>query len=334
MARNLMKAIQGGGAEVDLVTELRIFDKIGDRACQSALQQEARLEIQRLQEELPRDTQLWLTYHNYYKAPDLIGPKVCAARGIPYVQIESTRAKKRLDGPWADFAQAAHDACDAAEIVFYFTEHDHFALNRDRSRGQKLVHLPPFLPLQQLPQASNGSGPILSVGMMRHGDKLASYRLIAETLALLPDGWSMEIAGDGPARSEVEALMAPFGKSVTFLGELDRADLQRAYQRAAVFFWPGVNEAFGMVYLEAQASGLPVIAQDRPGVQDILAPGNYPDPNAGAEGLAKALKHLLEDPEARSERSQAARCMIQRSHLLGSATERIWSAISPCLEVS
>lgn len=334
MARNLMKAIRAGGAKVDLISELRTFDKIGDRDCQSALRQQAETEILRLQQQLPKDTRLWVTYHNYYKAPDLIGPKVCATRGIPYVQIESTRANKRLTGPWADFAQAAHEACDAAEIVFYLTEQDHFALNRDRTGDQKLVHLPPFLPLEELPQASSGTGPMLSVGMMRHGDKLASYRLIAETLAHLTEGWTLELAGDGPARGEVEAIMAPFGDRVTFLGQLDRSDLQTAYQRAALFFWPGVNEAFGMVYLEAQASGLPIVAQDRPGVRDILLPGTYPHPDTGSDGLATSLNKLMENAGLRHERGRAARRMIHESHLLSSATGRIWSAITPCLEVT
>ena len=108
MARNLMAAIAAGGGQVDLVSHCRVHDKTGDAACQAEARARAATEIARLVPALGADgTALWVTYHNYYKAPDLIGPAVSAALGIPYVQIESTRAHKRLTGPWAGFAAAA-----------------------------------------------------------------------------------------------------------------------------------------------------------------------------------------------------------------------------------
>ncbi|MCV2888445.1 glycosyltransferase family 4 protein [Ruegeria aquimaris] len=333
MARNLMRMIGARGDRVDLVSEFRSHDKAGSEEIQARLRSEAEAEVARLAGALPADCALWVTYHNYYKAPDLIGPAVCAARGLPYVQIESTRATSRLTGPWAGFAQAAHDACDAARVIFYLTANDLITLKRERFGAQVLVELPPFLPLDKLPPEGPHGGPILTVGMMRAGDKLTSYRLIAETLPLLDAGWSLEIAGDGPARAEVEALMAPFGSRVRFLGQLDRAALQSAYDRASVFFWPGVNEAFGMVYLEAQAAGLPVVAQDRPGVRDVLLPGPpYPAPTEGAQALAMMLNRLLQDPALRRRTGAQARKRISDRHLVPAATDIFWQAVGPLLE--
>lgn len=331
IARNLMDVIAEGGAKVDLVSELRIYDKAGDADRQNALRAAARQEVQRLLAEMP-PVDLWVTYHNYYKAPDLIGPEVARARAIPYVQIESTRAMSRLTGPWAGFAQSAHDAADAADVIFYFTANDLITLERERFGMQNLVHLPPFLPLPDLPDASSLAGPMLSVGMMRAGDKLASYRIVAETLAHLEGDWQLEIAGDGPARAEVEAMMAPFRGRVRFLGQLDRQGLSAAYTRAGLFLWPGVNEAFGMAYLEAQAHGLPVVAQDRPGMHDVLAPARYPTPEHGAEALAGQIQTLLADPDLRARRSTEARRMIAANHLAPAATARFWAAVAPLLE--
>lgn len=333
MARNLIAAIGAEGAEVQVVSELKLHEKAGDPERQARLRQRAEAEVARLTARLAgTGLALWVTYHNYYKAPDLIGPAVCAALGLPYVQIESTRAKKRLTGPWAGFAAAAEAACDAAQVIFYLTANDLITLDRHRAPGQRLIHLPPFLPTDTLPPASHCDGPMLTAGMMRAGDKLASYRILAETLAHLSCDWRLEIAGDGPARPEVEALMAPFGGRVRFLGLLDHAALAQAYARAALFIWPGVNEAFGMVYLEAQAAGLPVVAQDRPGVRDVLLPGDYPAPEDGPQALATQLATLLADPALRQRRGSDARAMVAATHLMPAATQGFWSTVTPLLE--
>ena len=332
MARNLMAALDRGlGMPVTLASRLRTREPQGDAAAQAALMAEAQSEIARLTPDRG-DAALWVTYHSYYKAPDLIGPAVARAWGVPYVLIEATRAKSRLGGPWDAFARAAEAACDAARVIFHLTDQDRFALIRDRVPGQEIVALPPFLGRETLPEASTGDGPILVAGMMRAGDKMASYRLVAETLARLPGGdWRVEIAGDGPARAEVEALMAPFGDRVRFLGALDADALAEAYARAGLFFWPGVNEAFGMVYLEAQAAGLAVVAQDRPGVRDVLRAGQHPDPAEGADGLARALTRLLDDADLRRRDGAAARERIAEDHLLPAAALRLRTTLLPLI---
>jgi len=87
-----------------------------------------------------------------------------------------------------------------------------------------------------------------------------------------------------------------------------------------------------MVYLEAQAAGLPVVAQDRPGVRDVLLAGDYPAPGDGPEALAAQIAALLGDPELRKTRGAQARAMIARSHLRPAATDRFWTAVTPLLE--
>ena len=175
---------------------------------------------------------------------------------------------------------------------------------------------------------------MLAVGMMRKRDKLASYTVIAETLAALrtPD-WRLNIAGDGPARPQIEALMAPFGNKVRFLGQLDRDGIVAAYAGASVFLWPGVNEAYGMVYLEAQAAGVPVVAQDRDGVRDVVLPDALVSTKGGPQALAHHLDHLIGDPGLRALRSTAGRAMIDNNHLTGAATHSFWSAVRPLLDI-
>ena len=333
MARGLRAALAdpAQGIEAELVSEFRCYDGQGDAATQDRLFAEAGAEAERLVQK--GGWQAWVTYHNYYKAPDLLGPAVARALGIPYFLVEATRAAKRFGGPWDRFAHAADAACDAADAIFYFTEQDGEGLRPYERPGQPLVRLHPFLRLTERPAPVVPRGDtILSVGMMRAGAKLASYRIIAETLSQLGAGWRSQIVGDGPMRSEVEALFAPFGAQVQFLGEMDSAGLQALYQGARVLLWPGVNEAFGMVYLEAQANSLPVVAEDRPGVRDVVPRGGLVE--QGRPGaLATAVEALMKDDGLWQSRSREAAAWISDRHLLGAARTTLWSVLGPALEV-
>lgn len=333
MARNLQKALRDGGASVQLASTLRVHDPSGDPGFQADKMQQAQREAEHLVTVGRRDGwQVWLTYHNYYKAPDLIGPKVSKALGIPYLLIEATRARKRLEGPWAAYAAAAEWACDAAHVIFYVTEQDAEALRDRAPSGQVLRHLRPFLPVDALPDPSDRTGPMLSVGMLRAGDKLASYKLIAETLAhLQTPHWHLQIAGDGDARADVAALMKPFSSRVTLLGALTSDALAEFYSTASLLIWPGVNEAFGLAYLEAQAAGIPVVAQNRPGVRDVLAPGSYPDVGAGPAALAHRIDTLLSDADLARRAAQTARSHVAAHHLIGSAKRALFDTLHEVL---
>ena len=333
MARNLMKALERGLEQsVSLASELRSFEPAGSSEKQAELLSRAQAEVTRLCASTSPPA-LWVTYHNYYKAPDLIGPPVSAAFGIPYILIEASRAKSRLTGDWAHFAEKAEAASDAADVIFFLTEQDRFALERDRPEGQRITALPPFMDRHSLPRPSKGIGPILSVGMMRHGDKLASYEIIAETMKhVTTSDWTLRIVGDGPARPKIQSLFAHHAGHVEFVGARAPEDLEDIYADASLFFWPGVNEAFGMVYLEAQVAGLPIVAQDRPGVRDVLPPGQYPSPDDGPLALAKRLDDLLTNSTERRELSIAARDQAQAQHLMPAAAARLRDAILPMLE--
>lgn len=333
MARNLLQLLTNDGVAPTLVSELRSFDKRGDAAVQADLMAQAEAELPAL---IARGSAegwaLWATYHSYYKAPDLLGPSVSAALGIPYVSFEATRANKRLGGPWDAFEHKAQAACEAADVLFHFTERDAVALRDHLKDGQQLVHLPPFLAQETLPEPVQPETPtILVAGMMRKGDKLASYRIISESLRHLTGDWQVEIAGDGPCHEEVATLMAPYEDRVRFLGQLDAAEMARAYGRARVFLWPGVNEAFGMVYLEAQAHGVPVVAQERPGVRDVVAAdGLIADP--APEALAPAVLRVLNDDETHRQRAQSARDLVQAHHLLTAARRTVWDELNPLMK--
>ena len=96
----------------------------------------------------------------------------------------------------------------------------------------------------------------------------------------------------------------------------------------ALMFWPGVNEAIGLIYLEAQAAGVPVLAQDRPGLSDVIAPCLHrPAVEGGPEALAQTMRDLLDTPPP----PERLRAQIAARHLLPSAADTLRAALLPVL---
>jgi glycosyltransferase involved in cell wall biosynthesis len=138
--------------------------------------------------------------------------------------------------------------------------------------------------------------------MMRPDQKLLSYHCLADALHRLPHlPWSLVIAGAGPAEAEVRRAFAPFESRVRWAGMLDRETLGKLYRAADVFAWPAIKEAWGMVLLEAQAAGLPVVAGRSGGVASVVADGETGAlaPEGDDAAFAEALGALLGNPELR-----------------------------------
>lgn len=124
------------------------------------------------------------------------------------------------------------------------------------------------------------------------------------------------VVGDGPERPELERLAAGLGLGdhVRFHGALDEADLVGAYQQCDLFVLPNRRvgrdlEGFGMVLLEAQACGKPVVAGLSGGTAETMqAPttGLVVDCES-SETLAEALAGLLADADRRAAMGAAAR---------------------------
>ena len=171
---------------------------------------------------------------------------------------------------------------------------------------------------------------LLCVAMMRGGRKLASFEVLADALArpgLAAARWHLVVAGEGPARREVESAFAgrlPAGRT-TFTGRVEGEALAALYAGADLFVWPAVGEPMGMAMLEAQGHGLPVVSARTRGVPDLVCDEEtgvlVPEGDAGA--FADAVRSLLRAPEQRRRMGDAARARVAREHGFERASERI-----------
>ncbi|RTL71306.1 MAG: glycosyltransferase family 1 protein [Hyphomicrobiales bacterium] len=114
------------------------------------------------------------------------------------------------------------------------------------------------------------------------------------------------VVGEGDARQgiEDEVNRRGLGQHVRFLGRLSDAHVLDLYRSAQVFAMPSSKEGFGIVFVEAAATGLPVIGGNRDGSRDALADGaigTMIDPD-DTDALAASILAAL----ARPKRSDVA----------------------------
>jgi glycosyltransferase involved in cell wall biosynthesis len=330
IARLTLQALARAGFGASCVSRLRSLDLTGDPAAQTSLLAEAKAEAVRLTAELAAaPPALWFTYHCYYKAPDLLGPAVADALGIPYVISEASISPKRRDGPWSEFAALSDTAIARADRLFWTTARDRPALEA-AGHGPKMTQLPAFLDPGPPPDLRSSGIPLklLTVAMMRPGDKLESYRRLAAALAHLPGEWQLTVVGGGAARKAVLALLAPFAKRVIHIGEIDDPALVRPhYEAADLMVWPGVNEGVGMAWLEAQAASLPVVAEDGPAARAVIGGGKLAPPD-DPHALARAITIAA---AGRLALSHAARAHIDLHHSLDAAAATLKSSLQELL---
>jgi glycosyltransferase involved in cell wall biosynthesis len=346
MARALMTALQRTGRRVDLVCRLRSYDRNGDRLRQERIRALGERLAARLIRRccatpgLPRPD-AWITYHAYHKSPDWLGPPMRRALEIPYLLIESSFAPKQAGGAWDLGHRATADAVRVADLTLAMTAVDEIGLAPLIEPPGELRRLAPFLDPAPFGRAARARERhrvdlawrfgldteqpwLLAVGMMRDDVKCQSYALLAEALRQLQDQtWQLLVVGDGPSRPSIEEFFETFGPGrVVYAGILDQDELPACYAAADVYAWPAIREAYGMALLEAQASGLPVVAGREGGVADVVqdgVTGMLTEPRSPT-ALALAITDLLGNPAKRQAMSLAARRFVEREHGLDQAS--------------
>ena len=152
---------------------------------------------------------------------------------------------------------------------------------------------------------------VLFVGGLDTAHAFKGIDILLRAVAMIPDAHLL-IAGDGDRRSAYEDQAHVFGIAgrVHFLGRVDDATVIDAYRAADVFAFPSTSsaEAFGLVALEAQACGTPVVASDLPGVRTVVRDGvtGFLVPIGDVERLADRIKHIATDPYLRARMSDEA----------------------------
>jgi glycosyltransferase involved in cell wall biosynthesis len=162
------------------------------------------------------------------------------------------------------------------------------------------------------PTRARPDGELVVLSVARIHPRKGQLELL-EALAGLPEALRQRTVVQFAGRSvregyrlRLEGFARTQGLRVEFIGEKRGADIWECYANATIFaltsLWtPGSFESFGMVYLEAGACGLPVLAHDTGGVSDAVIDGETGllVPTGKPQALSAALRRLLEDGELR-----------------------------------
>jgi colanic acid/amylovoran biosynthesis glycosyltransferase len=126
------------------------------------------------------------------------------------------------------------------------------------------------------------------------------------------------IIGGGDAEPDLRALIDRLGvaDAVTLLGPQPTAEVLAWMQRSDVFLLPSLAEGTPTVLIEAQASGLPIVATDVGGVRDILPDGRsgFLVPGGDSGAMIASLRRLVDQPERWEEMGRAGRAFVAEHH--------------------
>jgi glycosyltransferase involved in cell wall biosynthesis len=286
---------------------------------------------------------LWVTYHHYHKAPDLLGSAIAEKFNIPYMLIEASLNPAERCGDWSIFYPFVEKALQEADVILSLNPKDALILGHE-GYGAKNIHFPLIMQPQFFQQIDKRLSRefiadkhsldvkkhwILVVAQMREHKKYDSYVYLKESLDLMNNqDYELLIVGSGDKESAIRYYFNAV-KQVHFLGIIEPKDMPVYYAASDIFAWPGLKEAMGMVYLEAQAMGLPIVMDQRSGGRYFVLPNETGFVVRDNQEYARHLDIFLKDGALRQKMGSKAQNFVREKHSLEIAEE----IMKKCLNV-
>jgi hypothetical protein len=342
MARMLFQILESLGHEVFLLSELRTWEGKGDLEDQNSIRVQSELVVKEIENDIRNSGGIdcVFVYHLYHKAPDWIGLKISEIFNVPYLVTEASYAPKQANGKWVQGHEQVKRCLEMASGVLSINLTDIACVKDVLKPWQHQQSLNPFIePMESKTLSAmdrNGvakqfgldisSTWLICSGMMRSGDKMASYRELSRSLNLLTNkNWALLIIGDGEMRSEVEILFKKWCHQVAFIGKVPSYDVRTWLNLADIYVWPGINEAYGLALLEGVSVGLPSVSYRFGGIPSIIESGfnGYVLESGEINGYSDAVDRLISDIKLRKTMSQNANVKYKQDHSMTMAEQAV-----------
>jgi len=135
------------------------------------------------------------------------------------------------------------------------------------------------------------------------------------------------IIGDGELKEQLQRQVNEFAldNSVNFLGALDQEEIKKQLQKAHIFLLPSVAEALPVSLMEAQATGLPIVASHVGSVHESILNGKsgFLVPERDIDAFAEKLQYLIENPKIWPQMGQAGRAHMQANYYINKLNDRL-----------
>jgi glycosyltransferase involved in cell wall biosynthesis len=239
-------------------------------------------------------------------------------------------------------------AAKLADIPFSFTEHgpaiffevDRWSLPEKIARAKFVVAITHFCRAQLMLFSKPADWP--KIAIVHCGVTPAAYRrepggngkrvafvgrldpvkgalllieAMAEVLKSHPDA-TLTLAGDGPARAGAEARAKALGieGSVRFAGFMTQGQVADLLANSDMLVLPSFAEGLPVVYMEALASRIPVVASRVAGVQELVEDGvtGYAVPPGDVATLVERIIRLMDNPNAARDMGEAGRSAVEQ----------------------
>ena len=275
----------------------------------------------------------------------VVGMLAAKLMRVPVVGVYHTDFPSYVDELFDDHVSTT--ICKHFMGVFYrqfravFSRSDDYATKLEGLgiKPERLVRLTPGFDNEQFSPEKRDPSVWPGVGVPERGVKVMYCGRVSteKNLPLLVERWDeirrrieetgtsahLVIIGDGPYRAEMERQLD--GQNAHFLGFKRGEELATLYASSDVFVFPSTTDTLGQVVMEAQASGVPVVAADEGGPKEVIRDGvtGRVLPIDDADAWADAIVGLATDDETR-ERMGAAGVEHMTNFSFRASFEHYW----------
>jgi glycosyltransferase involved in cell wall biosynthesis len=243
-------------------------------------------------------------------------------RHVPYVVYSAQNLEKRYPPPFRWFGRWSLQGAAGA----YPCNEASARILRSRGLSGPAVVIPLGIDVDRFEPADRPAPKgALRVGFVGRLIPVKGVDVLLRAAALDPR-FEVEIVGSGPESERLSALAADLGLSerVVFTGHVDGDETPAVYRRFDALAvpsvpTPGVVEQFGRVVVEAQASGVPVVASRSGGLPEVVGDAGILVEPGDPGDLARGLARLLDEP---------GRWVEVRQSGLGAATRCSWRRVA------
>ena len=167
------------------------------------------------------------------------------------------------------------------------------------------------------PPCKNQVFTMVSVGRLDHGKGFdLLIQALFEIKDQLPKNWQTKIIGSGELRDTLQRKINTYNlqDNIILLGKKSKEELVPLLQQSDLFILSSRSETFGVVYIEAMACGLPIIATDCGGPRDIVTASNgLLIPNEDINALGEAIVYMVKNIDKYDRKAIAEDCQMRFS---------------------